>query len=133
MSTRYIVDAEGRPVEAVLDIEQYRAVLEARRELEEATRGIADAGSELSGPKMLEEYRRALNMVVHAQATLSEAVRDLEGLEDALGSLEDLEATRAHDADTELLESGEADLLPWDQARREIEEERAELRSRGEL
>lgn len=137
MSTRYIVDAEGRPVEAILDIEEYRAVLEARRKLEEATRGLAKAGREISGladatgyREVLEKYRRTLDMAVHAQGTLSEAVRDLEGLEEVL---EDLEAIRAHDADTEMLERGEGDLVPWDEAKREIEQERVELRRRGEL
>lgn len=37
MSTRYIVDAEGRPVEAILNLDDLRTMLEAHHELAHAT------------------------------------------------------------------------------------------------
>lgn len=56
MSSLYIVDAEGRPVSAALDVEEFRAVLEARKELEEATEGLEEADRGISGFTGAEEY-----------------------------------------------------------------------------
>ena len=46
---------------------------------------------------------------------------------------EELEDIQAYDEALEELERGEDELAPWKQAKREIERERAEVRSRGEL
>ena len=135
MSVRYIIDTEGRTVSAVLDIDQYEALLKAQRKLSEATvqlyravRGIAHKASEHEQA----EYRRSVNRVADAQRMMSATVEALEGLDDR-EDLEDLEAIQAYDVSVNELERGEGELVPWEQAKREIEEERAELRSRGEL
>lgn len=135
MSTRFIVDTEGQPVEAIVNIEELRSTLEAQEALSDALKRLAEAirNAVLESSPVTQQFveESAVDLET-ARVELENArkmLRDL-GLPEAL---EDLLAVRAHDADTELLESGEADLLPFDQARREIEEERAALRSRGEL
>jgi flavin-binding protein dodecin len=51
-------------------------------------------------------------------------------LQEAAEELEDL---RAYDEAIMELRAGEDELVPWDRAKQEIEEERSELRRRGEL
>jgi dodecin len=51
-------------------------------------------------------------------------------LQEAAEELEDL---RAYDEAIMELRAGEDELIPWDRAKRRIQAERAELRSRGEL
>lgn len=46
---------------------------------------------------------------------------------------DELEDIRRFDAAMDRIERGEADFLPWEEARREIEAEREELGRRGEL
>jgi exonuclease VII small subunit len=135
MSICYIIDTEGRTVSVVLDIEGYEALLKAQREFSEATVqlyhvvwGIAHMASEHE----LAEYRRSVNKVADAQRILNQAVESLESL-DGQEDLEDLKSVQAYDVSVNELERGEGDLLPWEQAKREIEEERAKLRSQGEL
>jgi PHD/YefM family antitoxin component YafN of YafNO toxin-antitoxin module len=53
--------------------------------------------------------------------------------EELLERLEDAEALREADEALASIERGEDDVIPWEQAKREIEEERAELGRRGEL
>lgn len=57
-------------------------------------------------------------------------IEEYERLLEALEALEDLRA--ANEALREI-ERGEDEVIPWEQAKKEIEEERADLRSRGEL
>jgi hypothetical protein len=144
MSTRYIFDAEGKPIEAVLDLEEIRKVLEAQRQVAEVVARVEKATREFvntqahtrTAAKAAEDgtqYRRDLRTIADAQRTLSSFVWDLEELEEIEEDLEDLEAIQAYDADMEKLERGDGELVSWEQAKREIDEERAELRSRGEL
>lgn len=57
----------------------------------------------------------------------------IEEYERLLEALEDLEDLRAADEALREIERGEDEVIPWEQAKKEIEEERADLRSRGEL
>lgn len=57
------------------------------------------------------EHQRIARRVEEAQRGMQQAVERLE-------SLEDQEAIRAFDADTEMLERGEAELLPWEESKR---------------
>ena len=50
-----------------------------------------------------------------------------------LEELEDLEDIRDAEEDKATMARGEEDVLPWEQARKVLEAERAELRRRGEL
>lgn len=140
MSTRYIVDAEGRPIEAIVDLDELRQVLEAQKQasaalarIERKVRDLADERPDVviaDATRDAEQHRKDLQAIEDAERTLSAFVDGLEELEDRE---EEREAIRAFDEDAEKIERGEADLLPWDQAKREIEQERAELRRRGEL
>ncbi len=58
---------------------------------------------------------------------------DVEEYERMVEELEDLEDIRDAREVRDAIERGEEDLVPWEQAKREIEAERAELRRRGEL
>lgn len=58
------------------------------------------------------------------------SVEEYERLVDAAEELEDL---RLAEEARERIRRGEAEFLPWAEAKKEIEEERAELRRRGEL
>lgn len=57
-------------------------------------------------------------------------VEEYERLREIEDALEDI---RRFDEATDRIERGEADFLPWKEARQEIEAEREELRRRGEL
>jgi hypothetical protein len=76
MSTRYVVDEAGKRISVILDIKEYKRLLEA---------------------------------------------------------FEDLEDLRAADETLKAIERGEEDLLPFEEAVREMEEERQRLREAGEL
>lgn len=58
------------------------------------------------------------------------SVEEYERLVDAAEELDDL---RLAGEARERMRRGEAEFLPWEEAKKEIEEERAELRRRGEL
>ena len=60
-------------------------------------------------------------------------ILDIEEYERLLEAFEDLEDLRAADETLKAIERGEEDLLPFDDAVREIEEERKQLRQAGEL
>ncbi len=60
-------------------------------------------------------------------------ILDIEEYERLLKALEDLEDLRAADEALAEIERGEDELISWEQAKREMDEERAELRRRGEL
>lgn len=60
-------------------------------------------------------------------------ILDIKEYERLLEALEDLEDLRAADEALAEIERGEDELIPWEQAKREMDEERAELRRRGEL
>jgi len=60
-------------------------------------------------------------------------ILEIEEYERLLEALEDLEDLRAADETLAAIERGEEDLLPLDQAVREMEEERERLRKTGEL
>lgn len=135
MSTRYIVDAEGRPVEAIVDIEELRVVLEAQATLsktltmlEEAVRNAALQNT-LESRRFAEESARDLDIARGGLEDARRKLRDLGLPED----LEDLDAIRAFDADTEMLERGDEETVPLRDALPRIEAERAELEPRGEL
>jgi PHD/YefM family antitoxin component YafN of YafNO toxin-antitoxin module len=55
----------------------------------------------------------------------------IEEYERLIEILEDLEDVRAYDEAKAELERGEDEVIPWEQAKKEIEEERAELRRQG--
>jgi PHD/YefM family antitoxin component YafN of YafNO toxin-antitoxin module len=57
----------------------------------------------------------------------------IEEYERLLEALENLEDLRAADEALAEIERGENELIPWAQAKRGMDEERAELRRRGEL
>lgn len=57
----------------------------------------------------------------------------IEEYRELLERLEDAEALREADEALAAIESGEEDLLPLDEAVREMEEERRRLRTSGEL
>ena len=56
---------------------------------------------------------------------------DIEEYEKMVEELEDLEDARAVDEARAAIERGEEDLLPYDEAVKEIEEERKRLRGEG--
>lgn len=58
---------------------------------------------------------------------------DLEEYERLREIEDEMEDIRRFDAAIDKVERGEADFVPWKEAKREIEAERAELRHRGEL
>jgi len=58
---------------------------------------------------------------------------DVEEYERMVEELEELEDIRDVREVREAIERGEENVVSWEQAKREIEAERAELRSRGEL
>ena len=60
-------------------------------------------------------------------------ILDIEEYERLLQALEDLADLRAADEVLREIESGEDDLIPWEQAKREIGEERRRLREEGKL
>lgn len=60
-------------------------------------------------------------------------ILDIEEYERLLEALEDLEDLRAADEALAEIARGEDELIPLEQVEREMDEERAELRRRGEL
>ncbi len=54
-------------------------------------------------------------------------------VERLLEALEDLEDLRAADEALAEIERGEDELIPWEQAKREVDEERRQLREQGKL
>lgn len=60
-------------------------------------------------------------------------ILSIEEYERLLEALEDLEDLRAADEALREIERGENKLIPWEQIKREMDEEYAELRRRGEL
>ena len=60
-------------------------------------------------------------------------ILDIEEYERLLEALEDLADLRAADEALREIASGEDELIPWEQAKREIREERRRLREEGEL
>lgn len=60
-------------------------------------------------------------------------ILDIEEYERLLEAREDLEDLRAADEALREIESGKDVPIPWEQAKKEMDEERAELRRRGEL
>ena len=109
MSTRSIFDETGELVSVIVDVADYKRLIEAHTEVVEAARGLHEAvrmmaGSCSSGTGYA-GYRRALKALEDAQRALSGAMRRLETLEGAE------EAIRTHEADTEKLERGEGALL----------------------
>lgn len=124
MATRYIVDAEGRPVEAILDLDDLRQVLEAQRQVaeavamvERATRDLAEARR--AGARDVErvaaQHRKNLQVIENAQRKFAAVMSGLGELADLE---EDLEAIRAFDEDMERIERGEAGLIPWEESKR---------------
>jgi PHD/YefM family antitoxin component YafN of YafNO toxin-antitoxin module len=55
-------------------------------------------------------------------------IEEYERLIEELEELEDVLATQAYDEAKAELERGEDELIPWEQAKKEIEEERAKRR-----
>ncbi len=108
MSTRYIVDETGEPVSVIIDVADYERMIEAQTKVVEAARVLQEAVRMMSGSGSsgtgYAGYRRALKTLEDAQRVLSGAMSRLETLEDA-------EAIRAYEADTEKLERSEGDLL----------------------
>lgn len=60
-------------------------------------------------------------------------ILDIEEYERLLEAREDLEDLRAADEALREIKSGKDVPIPWEQAKKEMDEERAELRRRGEL
>jgi hypothetical protein len=60
-------------------------------------------------------------------------VLDIEEYERLREVEDEMEDIRRYDEAMAARERGESDAIPWEQARREIEKEREELRRRGEL
>jgi hypothetical protein len=108
MSTRYMVDETGERVSVIMDIADYERIIEAHTKVVEAARVLQEAVRMMSGSGSsgtgYAGYRRALKTLEDAQRALSGAMSRLETLEDA-------EAIRTYEADTEKLERGEGDLL----------------------
>ena len=71
--------------------------------------------------------------LIHERGERTAVVLPIEEYKELLERLEDNEALREADEALAAIERGEDEVVPWEQARREIEEERAELRRRGEL
>ena len=69
--------------------------------------------------------------VVNEKGERVGVILGVEEYERLLGALEDLEDLRAADEALAEIERREDELVPWERARKEIEEERAELRRRG--
>jgi hypothetical protein len=108
VSTRSIVDETGELVSVIVDVADYKRLIEAHTEvaeavgvLPEAVRMMAGSGSSGTG---YADYQRALRTLEKAQRTLSGAMRSLE-------ILEDVKPIRAYDAYADKLERGENDLL----------------------
>ncbi len=71
--------------------------------------------------------------LINERGERTAVVLPIEEYEELLERLEDTEALREADEALAAIERGEDEVIPWEQAKREIEEERAELRRRGEL
>ncbi len=120
MSTRYIVDAEGHPVEVILDLGDLRRMLEASKIAAEAAadleRVIREAARISNLAPDVEGYEEAVRAIEDAQRafaiSVGYSIGQLEELE------EDREAIRALDEDTERIERGEAELIPWEESKR---------------
>jgi hypothetical protein len=108
MSTRSIVDETGELVSVIVDVADYKRLIEAHTEVVEAARFLQEAvrmmaGSGSSGTGYA-DYQRALRALEEAQRTLSGAMR-------SLVILEDVKPIRTYDAYADKLERGENDLL----------------------
>ena len=71
--------------------------------------------------------------LINERGERTAVVLPIEEYEELLERLEDNKALREADEALAAIERGEDEVIPWEQAKREIEEERAELRRRGEL
>lgn len=124
MSTRFIYNAEGRPVEAILDLDDLRQVLEAQRQVaeavarvERATRDLAEVqrASAEDVDRVAAQHRMNLQAIEDAQRKLAAVMSGLRELEDLE---EELEAIQAFDEDMGRIERGEAELIPWEESKR---------------
>lgn len=80
-----------------------------------------------------EEVRVMRQFLINERGERTAVVLPIEEYEELLERLEDNKALREADEALAAIERGEDEVIPWEQAKREIEEERAELRRRGEL
>jgi len=71
--------------------------------------------------------------ITDASGKRQSVILSIEEYERLLQALEDLEDLRAADEALAEIARGEDELIPWEQAKREMDEERADLRRRGEL
>ena len=58
---------------------------------------------------------------------------DIKEYERMVEELEELEDIRAYDEAKAAIESGEDEVIPWEQAKREIEKERKRLKDEGSV
>lgn len=60
-------------------------------------------------------------------------IEEYERMVEELEEFEDILATRAYDKAKAEIENGEDEVIPWEQAKKETEEERAEFRRQGRV
>jgi PHD/YefM family antitoxin component YafN of YafNO toxin-antitoxin module len=83
---------------------------------------------------MPEEKRsRETQYVVDEEGKRVAVILDIEEFERIMDELEELEDIRDSEEVLAAIARGEEEAMPWEQAKKEIEAERAELRRRGEL
>ncbi len=58
-------------------------------------------------------------------------IEEYERMVEELEEFEDILATRAYDEAKAEIERGDDEVIPWEQAKKEIEEERASVRRQG--
>lgn len=75
----------------------------------------------------------ATEFIVDASGNRKRVVLAVEEYERLIEAAEELEDLRTAEEARERMRRGEADFLPWEEAKAEIEKERAELRRRGGL
>ncbi len=75
----------------------------------------------------------ATEFIVDRAGNRKRVVLSIEEYERLVDAAEELEDLRLAEEARERMRRGEAEFLPWEEAKKEIETERAELRRRGEL
>lgn len=80
---------------------------------------------------MREEMVEVRQFIVNEEGERTAVVLPIEEYEELLELAEDAEALKTADAALGELERGEDEVIPWEQARREMEEERDRREQRG--
>lgn len=82
-------------------------------------------------PMPEEERNEKFQYVTDESGKRVEAIMGIEEFERLMDELEELEGIRDAEEARREIESGEDELIPWEQAKKEIGEERARLKREG--